>query len=203
MSDRYIYTTNTGSVYDKVFVDTSFCSTISAVDVMSNNVSTTEQLRDLLERVREEDQKKEEERLQAIQEENNRLRSMVKDVKFNGPATIVFWNDGTKTVVKRHELDHYDAEKGVLACMAKKLYNDKNIFNEVIRKYVPIEEEPHVHGSTVAEYAGCVNQIIENQQEEIERLKSIIDVLNRKHTALYNKNLNLRASISADDGRQL
>ncbi len=42
-------------------------------------------------------------------------------VKFHGPATIIFWEDGTKTVVKCQEGDEYNAEKGVLICALKKI----------------------------------------------------------------------------------
>lgn len=39
----------------------------------------------------------------------------------NGPATIVFWHDGTKTVVKCHDED-YDPEKGLAMALARKLW---------------------------------------------------------------------------------
>lgn len=39
----------------------------------------------------------------------------------NGPATIVFWRDGTKTVVKCHDED-YDPEKGLAMALARKLW---------------------------------------------------------------------------------
>lgn len=39
----------------------------------------------------------------------------------NGPATIVFWKDGTKTVVKCHDED-YDPEKGIAMALARKLW---------------------------------------------------------------------------------
>src|SRR5574344_440265 len=35
------------------------------------------------------------------------------NIVFNGPATIVFWSDGTKTVVKCHECFTSDACDGV------------------------------------------------------------------------------------------
>jgi len=38
----------------------------------------------------------------------------IKRVIFNPPATIVFWEDGTKTVVKTSPHDKYDKEKGIL-----------------------------------------------------------------------------------------
>lgn len=38
----------------------------------------------------------------------------IKRVIFNPPATIVFWNDDSKTVVKTSPHDEYDKEKGIL-----------------------------------------------------------------------------------------
>jgi hypothetical protein len=78
--------------------------------------------------------------LRKIQVQNMRLRAMVKQVIFSGDRTIIMWNDGTKTVTQCHELDVYDKEKGILACMAKKLYENTNLFNEVIQEYVDFEE---------------------------------------------------------------
>ena len=39
----------------------------------------------------------------------------------NNPAVIVFWNDDTKTVVKCSKEDHFDAEKGVLLAVLKRI----------------------------------------------------------------------------------
>lgn len=47
----------------------------------------------------------------------------VKDILINGPATIVFWVDGTKTVVKCRPDDSYDIEKAVAMCFMKKLFD--------------------------------------------------------------------------------
>jgi len=41
-------------------------------------------------------------------------------VVINVPATIVFWSDGTKTVVKCAKNERFDAEKGVAMAIAKK-----------------------------------------------------------------------------------
>ena len=37
----------------------------------------------------------------------------IKNVIFNPPATVVYWTDGTKTVVKCNENDIFDPEKGL------------------------------------------------------------------------------------------
>lgn len=44
----------------------------------------------------------------------------IKRVIFNDPATIVLWQDGTKTVVKVHD-EPFDAEKGLAMAILKKL----------------------------------------------------------------------------------
>ena len=42
------------------------------------------------------------------------------NVIFNNPATIVYWNDGTKTVVKCQPGDVFSAEAGLTTAMLKK-----------------------------------------------------------------------------------
>lgn len=39
----------------------------------------------------------------------------------NGPAMVVFWTDGTKTVVKCHE-EEFDYEKGLAMALARKTW---------------------------------------------------------------------------------
>lgn len=65
----------------------------------------------------------------------------IKKVHFNDPATIVIWADGTKTVVKCSEEDIYDPQTGLLMCIAKKAYGNKGKFNDILREWVPEEEE--------------------------------------------------------------
>ena len=50
----------------------------------------------------------------------------IKDVIFSGPATIVFWSDDTKTVVKCSENDVYDKEKGLAMAIVKKIIGNNN-----------------------------------------------------------------------------
>lgn len=62
-------------------------------------------------------------------------------VIFNDPATIVFWNDGTKTITKCGELDIYDSEKGLAMCFAKKLLGNEGNYYNVFKKWLPKEDD--------------------------------------------------------------
>ena len=67
----------------------------------------------------------------------------IKDVIFNDPATIVFWKDGTKTVVKcqKDKGDTYNPELGLAMCIIKKMCDNKGNYNDVFNKWLPKESE--------------------------------------------------------------
>lgn len=58
----------------------------------------------------------------------------IKEVIFHDPATIVYWEDGTKTVVKCQD-EQFDKEKGLLAAIAKNVYGNNGNFNNIIKKH--------------------------------------------------------------------
>jgi len=53
-------------------------------------------------------------------------------VIYNDPATVVFWSDGTKTVVRCHYGDSYDEREGFLLCCAKKLMGNTGRYNDMM-----------------------------------------------------------------------
>ena len=62
------------------------------------------------------------------------------DVIFKDPATIVFWSDNTKTVVKTQDGESYDPEKGMAMAFCKKLMGDNkrdyyHTFLHYLKKY--------------------------------------------------------------------
>ena len=65
----------------------------------------------------------------------------IKNVIFNDPATIVFWKDGTKTVVKCQDGDEFDPEKGLAMAIAKKAYGNKGNYCNKLKKWLPKEEQ--------------------------------------------------------------
>lgn len=65
----------------------------------------------------------------------------IEDVIFNGPATIVKWTDGTKTVVKAQDGEEFDPEKGLAMAFAKKAMGNKGLYFNVIKKWTEKYEE--------------------------------------------------------------
>ena len=65
----------------------------------------------------------------------------IKKVIFNEPATIVFWSDGSKTVVKCGENDFYDHEKGLAMCIVKRFLGNKGNYYNKLRKWLDMYEE--------------------------------------------------------------
>lgn len=68
----------------------------------------------------------------------------IKNVIFNSPATIVIWDDGTKTVVKCQEDDEYSEETGLAMAIAKKALGNQGNFNNVFKKWIPDYEKSKV-----------------------------------------------------------
>ena len=65
------------------------------------------------------------------------LTPKIKKVIHNNPATVVFWGDGTKTVVKCQEEDRhgYSERVGLLMCIAKKFFGNTGGFNDILTEH--------------------------------------------------------------------
>lgn len=59
----------------------------------------------------------------------------IKKVIYNFPATIVIWEDGTKTVVKCHNDEVFDPEKGLAMAICKKAFGNGYDFHQVFKKW--------------------------------------------------------------------
>lgn len=60
----------------------------------------------------------------------------IKKVIFNNPATIVFWADETKTIVKAQNDELFDPEKGLAMAITKKALGNEGNYFETIKKHV-------------------------------------------------------------------
>ena len=81
---------------------------------------------------KKEEAKKPVDSFETKQSTNRRVK--IKDIIFSDPATVVFWSDDTKTVVKTRGGEKYDKEKGLAMAIVKKITgntgNYYNIFKE-------------------------------------------------------------------------
>lgn len=59
----------------------------------------------------------------------------IKKVHFNDPATIVFWSDDTKTVVKATN-EAFDKEKGLAMAITKKFFGNQGNYYNQIKKWL-------------------------------------------------------------------
>lgn len=104
----------------------------------------------------------------------------IKKVIFNDPATIVIWDDGTKTVVKCSEGDTYSEWSGLAFCICKKLMGDE--FHKVFKHWCdrddirkPIYDvrhtDPGCHSESVSHYG---KDEITNMLESFAKAADII-----------------------------
>lgn len=90
----------------------------------------------------------------------------IKNVIFNDPATIVFWNDGTKTVVNAQDGDIFDPEKGLAMAISKKALGNKGNYCKTFKKWLPEEEVDE--------------DMISYLEEKIKHLGQVLNEMNEK-----------------------
>lgn len=72
---------------------------------------------------------------ESIATEKPKIRLEIKRVLFYNPATIVYWKDGTKTVVKIQDGEIFDKEKGLAMAIAKKALGNEGNYYTTFKKY--------------------------------------------------------------------
>lgn len=106
-----------------------------------------------------------EKKKRAAETDRNRL-PFIKQVIFHDPATIVYWADGTRTVVKCQDGDIYDPEKGLAMAICKKaLGNKDNYYCEVFKQWLPEEEVETLEQRMI----DAANKIVQSAFEKWQR----------------------------------
>jgi len=88
-------------------------------------------------------------------------------VTWNGPATVVFWKDGTKTVVKCGDKDDFDKEKGLAMAFMKKVLGNKGNYYNYIRKWLP-EEKPFSDPDPWKNVDGIFDSVTTEMEAEVK-----------------------------------
>ena len=93
-------------------------------------------------------------------------------VIFNPPATIVFWLDGTKTVVKCKEGEEFSEWAGIALCLAKKLYGPN--FHKIFKAHCS-DPEKTVNNMTNEEITkAAYDEVSVSVEEAIKSVKKTV-----------------------------
>ena len=86
-------------------------------------------------------------------------RPYIERVIFNNPATIVYWSDKSKTVVKCQPGDTFNEETGLAMCIAKKYFGNAGNYCEVFKKWISEETKPvvEIKGFRVGDKVRVIN----------------------------------------------
>lgn len=70
----------------------------------------------------------------VLYSDDSKMDCQIEKVIFNDPATIVFWDDGTKTVVKASG-ESFDKEKGLAMAISRKAMGNNGSYFDVFKKW--------------------------------------------------------------------
>lgn len=76
----------------------------------------------------------------SYRSETFNISSSIKDVLYKDPATIIFWKDGTKSVVVC-DGEEYDPEKGFAMAACKKAFGNEGNYYNTFKMWLPEETE--------------------------------------------------------------
>lgn len=101
----------------------------------------------------------------------------VRRVVFSEPATIVFWEDNTKTVVKCMKGEKFERYAGFIAACAKKMFGStsraKAIMNECAEDQVPAEPKKK-KGVKASDITRAVNEVNANSESIKEAINEAL-----------------------------
>lgn len=106
-------------------------------------------------------------------------RNAINKVIFNNPATIVFWKDGTKTVVKCQPGCKYSKYVGFMACVTKKAFGNEGNFNNTVNYWLE-------HGEDHSNSASCM---LNGETTNARKEKKIdVDLIPKSSSSVYITN---------------
>ena len=92
-------------------------------------------------------------------------------ILFKPPATIVFWKDGTKTVVKCMEGETFNEYFGFLAALGKKIFGTNSELNRIVKrgqfpKEFKVPEKPSVVQEAYETIQKCITGAIKSPEKK-------------------------------------
>ena len=105
----------------------------------------------------------------------NTVDTNIKRVVFDPPCTIVYWGDGSKTVVRCAEGDIFNESAGVALCFMKHLYKDD--YKPTLKNAIKNAERPFRKAKKVLK---------QNLKSDDNHAPAFRDTFNRMATAFNN-----------------
>lgn len=108
--------------------------------------------------------------------------SLVEKVIVNGPKTIVFWNDGTKTIVSCREGEEFDIYTAFCAALAKKMFGSTSRVKAILEDKLIVQEKKDkkkpddLSGQTNCSLDTLLQKELVNSIEELKR--RLLEVFN-------------------------
>lgn len=112
----------------------------------------------------------------------------IKDVIFAPPATIVYWSDGSKTVVKCSENDVFDPEKGLAMAVAKRCGGNNGSYYKEIRNWVEKSGKRYPESPTAGKAVNldALEKYISEANKDFEKfLSTAMSSKNQSSTLLH------------------
>ena len=102
---------------------------------------------------------------------------LIRRVVFNNPATIIFWEDNTKTIVKCMEGEKFEKYAGFIAACAKKMFGStsraKAIMNELAVEQPKVEKKPK-NKVYVPDLTQAYNEVVANHEATQEAVNEAL-----------------------------
>jgi len=124
-----------------------------------------------------------------------------KQITYSGKTTIVFWQDGTKTIVKCAENEEFVPEIGVAEAIAEKIFGSRNQFLKAVRrgyrqpatqdeKQQFLKEKAEAKAKKALSLIRQQEKELENQQKrlnsQLKNINSKMDQLGKRKESLEN-----------------
>lgn len=119
----------------------------------------------------------------AIDVDISRSECAIIKVIFNYPATIVFWSDNTKTVVKCGDADIFDKEKGLAMAICKKAIGNKGNYYEEFKKWIPelkVDDNTSTSESAILSYDDITKAAQSYGKQLAKEIRNRFDILRIK-----------------------
>ena len=118
-----------------------------------------------------------------VKKEKKQDMLKIERVIFNNPATIVFWADGDKTVVKCQNGEPYDPEKGLAMAISKKALGNGNKWYNEFKKQLENYEEPKLEIKLDFDCEDAIKKMRESAQKATVSFNDMAEAM----TKSFNK----------------